>query len=65
MNGSREPLGGGVDQSPSAFTCAHGVHAPQEELETVIPQVGGKVLLVNGAYRGEVWVGLIWLCSGC
>eukprot|EP00668_Euglena_longa_P011993 GGOE01014416.1.p1 GENE.GGOE01014416.1~~GGOE01014416.1.p1 ORF type:complete len:469 (-),score=162.75 GGOE01014416.1:162-1403(-) len=26
----------------------------QEELETVVPQLGGKVLLVNGAYRGEV-----------
>ena len=24
----------------------------QDELETVIPQVGGKVLVVNGAYRG-------------
>ena len=24
----------------------------QDELETVIPQVGGRVLVVNGAYRG-------------
>eukprot|EP00667_Euglena_gracilis_P013545 EG_transcript_13983 len=32
------------------------IKVDQEELETVIPQVGGKVLLVNGAYRGEVGI---------
>ena len=25
----------------------------QEQLETVIPNIGGRVLVVNGAYRGE------------
>mmetsp|Transcript_20466 Transcript_20466/g.36579 ORF Transcript_20466/g.36579 Transcript_20466/m.36579 type:complete len:433 (-) Transcript_20466:140-1438(-) len=30
------------------------IKVDQEDLETVIPQIGAKVLIVNGAYRGEV-----------
>ena len=26
----------------------------QQEMETVIPNIGGKVMVVNGAYRGQV-----------
>lgn len=32
----------------------HVLRVDQEELETVIPQVGGRVKIVNGAYRGSV-----------
>ncbi|KAL0425454.1 UNVERIFIED_CONTAM: KIN17-like protein [Sesamum radiatum] len=31
----------------------HVLRVDQEELETVIPQIGGLVKIVNGAYRGE------------
>lgn len=31
----------------------HVLRIDQEELETVIPQIGGLVKIVNGAYRGE------------
>lgn len=31
----------------------HVLRVDQEELETVIPQIGGLVSIVNGAYRGE------------
>lgn len=31
----------------------HKVRIDQEELETVIPQIGGLVRIVNGAYRGS------------
>ncbi|KAJ3680802.1 hypothetical protein LUZ60_015291 [Juncus effusus] len=31
----------------------HKLRVDQEELETVIPQIGGIVRIVNGAYRGE------------
>ncbi|PKA55673.1 hypothetical protein AXF42_Ash011965 [Apostasia shenzhenica] len=31
----------------------HLLRVDQEELETVIPQIGGLVRIVNGAYRGE------------
>ncbi|KAL4393770.1 hypothetical protein AHAS_Ahas02G0085200 [Arachis hypogaea] len=31
----------------------HVLRVDQEELETVIPQVGGRVKIVNGAYRGS------------
>lgn len=30
----------------------HVLRVDQEELETVIPQIGGLVRIVNGAYRG-------------
>ncbi|KAK3265777.1 hypothetical protein CYMTET_25569 [Cymbomonas tetramitiformis] len=30
------------------------VRVDQAELETVIPNVGGKVRVVNGGYRGEI-----------
>jgi len=30
------------------------IRVDQEELETVIPRLGGRVLIVNGAFRGEV-----------
>ncbi|KAI4318915.1 hypothetical protein MLD38_032569 [Melastoma candidum] len=32
----------------------HVLRVDQEELETVIPQIGGLVRIVNGAYRGEL-----------
>ncbi|CAN7130897.1 unnamed protein product [Brassica rapa subsp. narinosa] len=32
----------------------HVLRVDQEELETVIPQIGGLVKIVNGAYRGSV-----------
>ncbi|XP_058760289.1 KIN17-like protein [Vicia villosa] len=32
----------------------HMLRVDQEELETVIPQVGGRVKIVNGAYRGSL-----------
>jgi DNA/RNA-binding protein KIN17 len=32
----------------------HVLRVDQEELETVIPQVGGRVKIVNGAYRGSL-----------
>ncbi|CAK8540968.1 unnamed protein product [Lathyrus sativus] len=32
----------------------HVLKVDQEELETVIPQVGGRVKIVNGAYRGSL-----------
>ncbi|KAI4341906.1 hypothetical protein MLD38_026576 [Melastoma candidum] len=32
----------------------HVLRVNQEELETVIPQIGGLVRIVNGAYRGEL-----------
>ncbi|MED6137953.1 DNA/RNA-binding protein kin17 [Stylosanthes scabra] len=32
----------------------HVLRVDQEELETVIPQVGGRVKIVNGAYRGSI-----------
>ncbi|CAM9004022.1 unnamed protein product [Rhodiola kirilowii] len=31
----------------------HKLRVDQEELETVIPQIGGVVRIVNGAYRGS------------
>ncbi|KAL8495732.1 hypothetical protein ACS0TY_019741 [Phlomoides rotata] len=31
----------------------HVLRVDQEELETVLPQIGGLVKIVNGAYRGE------------
>ncbi|XP_021894689.1 KIN17-like protein [Carica papaya] len=31
----------------------HILRVDQEELETVIPQIGGLVKIVNGAYRGS------------
>jgi DNA/RNA-binding protein KIN17 len=31
----------------------HKLRVDQEELETVIPQIGGLVKIVNGAYRGS------------
>lgn len=31
----------------------HVLRVDQEELETVIPQIGGLVRIVNGAYRGS------------
>ncbi|KAL7120877.1 hypothetical protein ACP275_02G149200 [Erythranthe tilingii] len=31
----------------------HLLRVDQEELETVLPQIGGLVKIVNGAYRGE------------
>ncbi|ONK61747.1 uncharacterized protein A4U43_C08F33160 [Asparagus officinalis] len=31
----------------------HVLRVDQEELETVIPQVGGIIRIVNGAYRGS------------
>ncbi|KAJ0623500.1 putative KIN17-like protein [Helianthus annuus] len=31
----------------------HKLRVDQEELETVIPQIGGLVRVVNGAYRGS------------
>mmetsp|Transcript_38863 Transcript_38863/g.91939 ORF Transcript_38863/g.91939 Transcript_38863/m.91939 type:complete len:400 (-) Transcript_38863:81-1280(-) len=34
----------------------HTLKLDQEHLETVIPSVGGEVLVVNGPYRGEVGV---------
>ncbi|KAL9226588.1 hypothetical protein vseg_002381 [Gypsophila vaccaria] len=33
--------------------CKHVVRVDQAELETVIPQIGGSVRVVNGAYRGS------------
>lgn len=38
----------------TAAGTTHPHPPPQEELETVIPRLGGKVLIVNGAFRGEV-----------
>ncbi|KAF7801495.1 KIN17-like protein [Senna tora] len=32
----------------------HVLRVDQEELETVIPQIGGLVKIVNGAYRGSI-----------
>ncbi|XP_051122771.1 KIN17-like protein [Andrographis paniculata] len=32
----------------------HVLRVDQEELETVLPQIGGLVKIVNGAYRGEI-----------
>ncbi|KAL2973026.1 hypothetical protein AAZX31_14G025200 [Glycine max] len=32
----------------------HVLRVDQAELETVIPQVGGRVKIVNGAYRGSI-----------
>ncbi|CAK8540963.1 unnamed protein product [Lathyrus sativus] len=34
--------------------CKHVLRVDQEELETVIPQAGGRVKIVNGAYRGSL-----------
>ena len=31
----------------------HVLRVDQDELETVIPQIGGLVRIVNGAYRGS------------
>ncbi|XP_021295483.1 KIN17-like protein [Herrania umbratica] len=35
------------------FESKHVLRVDQEELETVIPQIGGLVRIVNGAYRGS------------
>ncbi|CAL5367708.1 unnamed protein product [Camellia sinensis] len=35
------------------FETKHVLRVDQEELETVIPQIGGIVRIVNGAYRGS------------
>ncbi|KAA8534213.1 hypothetical protein F0562_031594 [Nyssa sinensis] len=35
------------------FESKHVLRIDQEELETVIPQIGGLVRIVNGAYRGS------------
>lgn len=32
----------------------HVLRVDQDELETVLPQIGGMVKIVNGAYRGEI-----------
>ncbi|KAG6393325.1 hypothetical protein SASPL_147564 [Salvia splendens] len=32
----------------------HVLRVDQEELETVLPQIGGLVKIVNGAYRGQI-----------
>lgn len=32
----------------------HVLRVDQDELETVLPQIGGMIKIVNGAYRGEI-----------
>lgn len=36
------------------FENKHVLRVDQDELETVLPQIGGIVKIVNGAYRGEI-----------